>query len=597
MTRPGRDRDASRQGRRGDGTLRRRPDRLDGASVDVAVVGGGIFGLCIAWDAAHRGLSVALVERDDFGHATSANHFKVAHGGIRYLQHLDLVRTRRSCRERSALLRIAPHLVEPLPILMPTFGHGRRGREVLRMGCGLYDLLTLDRNRGIRDDARRIPSSRHVSATDATDAFPDLEDPDLTGGSIFYDGQIYNPPRLALAFAKSASEAGAQLLNYAEVDGLLRDGSRVAGVEVRDRLSGRRVRVGADVVVNATGPWASGLLRNLTDLPAADCLPELTFSRDVAMVVRRQVHPDLGLAVPVSTRDADAVLDRGGRHLFLLPWRDRTLVGVWHRVCDSGPDHVEVSEREIDAYLREANRSYPGLELDRSDVCQVQAGLVLFGDEEEQPDDGHAFGKRSVVVDHRRRHGLGGLVTVVGVRATAARGVASEVVDVAGRQLDAEPPPSRTETVPLRGAQFDTIAELVDQIREVTGLDPDSGPCRALARNYGSEFSRVWALCEDDPDLERPIGRSNVLEAEVVHAVRREMARTLEDVVLRRTELGTACPPPVAELRRTADLLANELGWDEERTESEIAGMQAFFRERGSVRHYGDRDAPAPRRD
>lgn len=573
--------------------LHRRPDRLDGAHVDLAVVGGGIFGVCVAWDAALRGLSVALLERGDFGQATSANHFKVAHGGVRYLQHLDLPRLRRSCRERSALLRTAPHLVSPLPILMPAFGHGRRGRAVLRLGLGLYDLLTLDRNRGIGDPARRVPASRHLSADEVRSAFPRLGASDLSGGSIFWDGQIHDPPRLALAYVKSAVEAGARVLNYAEVDGFLREGDRVAGIEARDRTTGRRLRLRADVVVNAAGPWAPELLRKRLDLPADASLPELTFSRDVALVVRRQLDPDLGLAVPLTDRDADAVLDRGGRHLFLLPWRDRTLVGVWHRVYDEPPDRVEVTESEIRRYVRQANRAHPGLDLDREDVCHVNAGLVLFGDAEAQPDEGHAFGKRSVVLDHRREHGLAGLVTVVGVRATEARGVAARVVDAARRQIDADAGRAPTGSVPLCGGRFDTMASLLEEAADVTGLDPGSARCRSLARRYGSELPAVWSLCRENPDRARSLAGSGVVEAEVVHAARREMAVTLADVVLRRTGLGTACPPSPEALRRAAELLAAEQGWDEERTAAELAGMRSFLRERGSVRSYG-RASPSP---
>lgn len=575
--------------------LTRRPARLDGAEVDVAVVGGGIFGVCVAWDAALRGLSVALLERGDFGHATSANHFKVAHGGIRYLQHLDVVRARRSSRERSALLRIAPHLVAPLPILMPAFGHGRRGVELLRLGCRLHDLLTADRNRGIDDPSRRIPSSRRVSPRDVREAFPALDRPDLTGGSVFYDGQIYNPPRLALAFVKSAAAAGARVLNYAEVDGFLRDSSRVTGVEARDRLSGRKLEVRAGVVVNAAGPWAPRLVDDLLDVPGGPSPARFTFSRDVALVVRRQLHPGMGVAVPASTRDADAVLDRGARHLFFLPWRRRTLVGVWHRVYRAPPDRVEVTGEEVERYLQEANRAYPGLDLDTSDVCQVNAGLVLFGDPDDQPEDGHAFGKRSAVVDHQRDHGLGGLVTVVGVRATAARRVASEVVDVAERQLDAPTRPAPTDTVPLAGAHFDSFASLAERIGGVTGLDPGSRRCLSLARNYGSEFPHVWSLVDEvSRDAGRADGPPSLTRAEILHAIRREMAVTLEDVLLRRTEIGTACPPDEAAIEAAAELLVHELGRDGDRVAEEVAEMRAFFGRRGAIRRYGDAAPTAP---
>ena len=201
---------------------------------DVVVVGGGIFGACAAWDAALRGLSVLLLERGDFGEATSANAYKFVHGGMRYLQQLDLVRLWESSDERSALLRIAPHLVYPLPIAMPTYGHGMRGKEVLRAGFAAYELLTARRNRGIQDARRRIPRARFLSRDAILGEFPDLPTDGLTGAALFADAQVYNMPRLTLGFVRAAQEAGAAAVNYAEVTRFVQDGGRVAGVEVHD---------------------------------------------------------------------------------------------------------------------------------------------------------------------------------------------------------------------------------------------------------------------------------------------------------------------------------------------------------------------------
>ena len=194
---------------------------------DLVVVGGGIFGICVAWDAALRGLSVALVEQTDFAHAASANCFKIIHGGIRYIQHGDLYRIRESSHERSAWLRIAPHLVSPLPIAIPAYGNGFRGKALLRAGMGLYDLITWDRNQGIDDPGQRIPASYSISRQECLDRFPGLDSTGLTGAMIFHDGQMYSAPRLALSCLKSAVEAGAVAANYVEGIGLARHGNRV----------------------------------------------------------------------------------------------------------------------------------------------------------------------------------------------------------------------------------------------------------------------------------------------------------------------------------------------------------------------------------
>ena len=241
--------------------MHRRIDDLDARQFDLLVIGGGIFGACAAWDATLRGLSVALVEQHDFGAGTSANSFKMVHGGIRYLQHADVPRLRASCHERSAMLRVAPHLVTPLPIVVPTYGHGRAGKELLGAGMLLYDLLTIDRNRGIADRSRRIPVSRFLQAEEVLRLFPGVAEHALTGAAVFCDGQMYNPPRLVLAFIRAAAERGAVTLNYAEATALRREGNAVQGARVRDRVTGASVEVRARAVLNAGGPWVPWFMR------------------------------------------------------------------------------------------------------------------------------------------------------------------------------------------------------------------------------------------------------------------------------------------------------------------------------------------------
>src|SRR5512132_2542109 len=218
---------------------------------DLVVVGGGICGAAVAWDAAQRGLAVALLERADFSGATSADSLKVVHGGIRYLQHLDVARVRQSARERSALLRVAPHLVHPRPIAVPTYGHGMAGGEVLWAGFRLLSLLTADRNRGIADPDRHIPGARLISRREALEWFPGLEPKRLTGAGVFWDGQMYNPPRLVWAFVRSAISAGATAANWCEVESIRHAGGRVSGVVARDALTDDRFDVRGRVIVNA----------------------------------------------------------------------------------------------------------------------------------------------------------------------------------------------------------------------------------------------------------------------------------------------------------------------------------------------------------
>src|SRR5450755_1253588 len=259
--------------------------RMSGQEFDVLVIGGGAFGAAAAWDAALRGLNVAIIEQADFGAGASAECFKMVHGGIRYLQHADVRRLRASCAERTALLRIAPHLVNPLPIVIPTYGHGRQGKAFLAAGMLAYDLLTIGKNSGISDPKRHIAGTRLVSKNQILDLFPELEQRSLSGGAVFEDGQMYNTARLVLAFVKSAANRGAIAANYTEALRFLWDGKRVCGVRARDRVDGNDFDIRAKLVLNAAGPWADYLLRDTDKFG-----PHIrgAFSRDACFFVNRK---------------------------------------------------------------------------------------------------------------------------------------------------------------------------------------------------------------------------------------------------------------------------------------------------------------------
>jgi len=546
--------------------MKRNLQEMKGKEYDLVIVGGGIFGACAAWDAAGRGLKVALLEKKDFSHATSANHLKMVHGGIRYLQHGDVVRVWESCRERTALLKIAPHLVRPLPIVMPTYGRGRRGKTILRIGVTLYDLLTLDRNRRIADESRRIPGGRLITRQETLKHFPGIEDRGLTGAAVFYDAQMYSPQRIAISFLRSAASAGADIANYIEATGFLKREGRITGVRAKDTLTGEEVEVRGTIVLNTAGPWAARLLENGMDLRLA---PMPVFSRDVCFVVSRRLSGEYALACQTRTQDADAILSRGGRHLFLAPWRGRTLIGVWHGVYKGAPDEVSVTEEELNAFLDETNAAYPGLSLSRTDVTMVNFGLILFEDTRKGGAE-ISFGKRSLLIDHADSHRIDGLVTLIGVRATTARGMAEKTVNLVFRKLGRRPPVSETETTPIFGGRIAQFDDFLNGAVEQRPYGLDREVLEPLIRNYGSEYPGVLKYIGENPEWARPLGNSTVLKAEVVHAVREEMAERIGDVVFRRTDFGTGGHPGEEALQECARTMASLLGWDGNRVREEI---------------------------
>lgn len=559
--------------------MRRDLTALQGGEFDLVVIGGGIFGACAAWDAAQRGLSVALIERSDFGAATSANSYKVVHGGIRYLQHGDLARVRASSAERRALLRMAPHLVRPLPIVVPTYGSGMRGRLALRAGLALYDAVTPDRNRGITDPDQQIPSARMLTRSETVALFPGLDTEGLTGSGMFADGQLQDPPRLVLAIVRSAAALGAIPANYVEATGLLRQGSKVVGVAARDVLSEAPFEIRARVVLNAAGPYAEAFLQASLGLPLK---PPGTYSRDVCFVVPKPwVHPTHALAVQGRTRDPDAILSRGERHLFVAPWRNCTLIGTWHRVHTGHPDQLEVTEEEVATFLDEVNGGYADLDLSLDDISMVNFGLVPFG---QNPDAAAhlRYGHRSRVVDHRAMHGLDNLVSLIGVRFTTGRREAERAVDLVLSKLGAAKPGaayprSRTMETPVVGGDIPDWQAFLEGL----AVDPSSAVGRderlQLAQSYGTEAPAVLALVRPDEGAEPPAQRSALLGARIRYAVQEEMAMNLADIIFRRTDLGTARHPGRAVLESCARHLGDALGKPASRMETEIAEVEDHF--------------------
>ena len=556
--------------------MKDRRNELADRKFDILVIGAGMFGACIAWSAALRGYSVAVIDKGDFANATSSNHYKFIHGGIRYLQHLDLVRLRESSRERSALVRIAPHLAYPMPVIFPTYGHGRRGKGLMRGAMLAYDMLTLDRNLGIDDPTRRTPNGSVLGREQVLSLFPGIPKNGLTGAAVFYDGQMYNPARLVLAFLRSAVSKDAIVSNYVQADRLIRENGQIVGCEATDGLSGNQFQIRARMVVNAAGPWGHRFLQHDSKLAPK---PEPSFSRDLAFVIKKSVCPTHALGCQTVSMDSDSIMDRGGRHLFLVPWRGMTLVGVWHQFTHGHPDGICVAREELQNYIDEINSSYGDLDLCVDDITMINTGHILFGSESAQGSEKeHSFAKRSLVIDHAK-DGVEGIVTVVGARATVARGTAEKTMNLIQRKLGEKVSRSNTEKERIYGGKFESFGALVETIRAQLPSESKHA-ATAIAHNYGAEFSAVFE-CASDAALQQTIGRSNVIGAEAIHAVRHELAKSLADVVLRRTELGTGGDPGDEAVQETARIVRGEFGWNDEEMRAQVKSVQDILRQRG----------------
>jgi glycerol-3-phosphate dehydrogenase len=556
--------------------MRRQLENLSEREFDLVVVGGGVYGAAIAWDGSLRGLSVALVERDDFGSGTSFNNAKTVHGGLRYLQHADFRRMRESIRERSILMRIAPHLVHPLPFGVPTYRDFLRSRAALGLALLLNDLVSWDRNRN-GDPTQRIPGSRLISREQCLELAPGIPREGLTGAAVWYDCHMHNSDRMTLAFVRSAVEAGAVAANHLEVIGFLRHGERVRGVRARDALGGDEIEIRARVVVNAAGPWVDRVLRLLDSRPRP---PLFIPSKAMNLITRPLLAGTaLGLSSPKAGRDRDAWIEKGWRFIAVIPWRESSLIGTRHSRFAGEPDDLESKEQDIEGFLAEINQAYPAAKLQREDVRLVHRGLLPMAANPSSGDEVRLL-KQYRIEDHRRE-GIRGLLTVVGVKYTTARDVAEKTVSRVFTLLERSPPRSRSRDTRLYGGNVERFADFMESeaSRRPYGLSPEV--VRHLVRSYGSAYPEVLRAIEDGRQWAEPVREGSlVIKAEIRYAVREEMALKLSSAVLRRTELGSAGHPGRKGLETAAELMGAELGWSAARREQEIDEVESFYRRR-----------------
>jgi glycerol-3-phosphate dehydrogenase len=534
---------------------------------DVLVIGGGVTGAGVALDAATRGYSVALVEKRDYAAGTSSRSSKLVHGGLRYLQNFDLGLVREALLERQLNVALAPHLVKPLPLVVPSF-EGARPDRLLGLGLNMYDVMAVERlrrrrGRDVNADGKEDWSpARHriVSGEEITSLVPALGDRAPTSGYLFYDCQT-DDVRLVLTILQEAVRFGAVTANGLEASGLLEEGGRATGARVLDARTGVEIEIRAANVVNATGVWADRLrpeeLRDEAEVPV------IRPSRGTHIIV-----PDHRLPLNGAGAIAPAA---GGRTIFVLPWLGGTLIGTTDNDFDGDIEHVRPAGGDVD-YLLAATNEFFQTDLEREDIAGAYAGvrpLISTGDP-----------KKSVDISRKAElyETSSGMVTITGGKLTTWRRMAKMTVDRIVER-DGRDAPCRTHEIPL-GMEVDPQA-----LPRVEGI-PEAGYAHLAAR-YGHTATDILTIAGERGELAEPIvdGHPDLL-AEAVHAVRREQAQTVGDVLLRRTRLALVAARKVTEpaaALRVAATVGAELGWDETRRRSEAEAFLAEAADEGVV--------------
>lgn len=487
-----------------------------------------------------RGLKVLLIDKGDVASGTSSSSTRLIHGGLRYLEHFEFGLVRESLRERETLLRIAPHLVRPLQLVVPIYKHGRRGPLVIRAGLIVYDLLSVGKS---------LPQHRMLSRAKTLEYLPDLKSNGLVGGAVFYDCQVEFAERLVLENVLAAEEEGAEVLTYAKATRIDSD-----GVEFIHGDSQEPTFVGARVIVNASGPWIDSVLSN-TRLKSQRLIGGTKGSHIVVPPFKN-----------APTRAVYVEAETDGRPFFVIPWRTNYLIGTTDVRFESDPDEVNCESWEVDYLLKETNSIFPDAKLGRDDICYVYSGvrpLALTKDNDEQ-----SITRRHFIREHEQ---LPNLLSIVGGKLTTYRNLAQECVDLVFKKIGKVPPRCRTHEVQLPGA---TATPVENEAEKMISNWPSVVRDR-LYSIYGTRISDLATLCVARPELAEPFSKSeDAIAAEILYSFKSEFAATLSDCLLRRMMIGLNCDHGSDDARAAARIAQQAFGWSDKRVNHELGDFR-----------------------
>ncbi|MEL7449491.1 MAG: glycerol-3-phosphate dehydrogenase/oxidase [Pseudomonadota bacterium] len=545
-------------------------DALASQQFDLVIVGGGITGACLAYDATTRGLKTALVERRDFGHATSSASSKLLHGGIRFLQQFRVDKVRESAFERVYFQNLVPHLCRYVPFVIPTFSGLKEGKAFLGAGAMAYTMISAGQNGKAKFRHSKVPLPRLASRAELNTLLPWMgDDWPATGGLVLPECHMRSSERVTLALIQAAAQAGCVVCNYSTVSGVTQAGGKVTGVTV---TTGEQppFAVRGSAVANCAGPWLSRIA-GVGD----DANPITSYFRGSHLVLKNW-KLDCAVALPTEQKIA-GVAGRGGRHVFLIPWRDHVLLGTSYARHGEDLDDVHATAEDRDQLLGAVNAALGGRSVSEDDIAHTWSGLYPITAEEVK-NDTYQGASDYIVTDHGKAGGLKNYFSMFGAKYTTARKLAELGCNAVVRSLgtSAGPCKTRTATVPVADvADPDAYcARITGQFAPLVDVDT----VHHLFHNYGTALEAVLALVAERPELAKPLGaaRANI-GAEAVYCAREEMIEHLDDFVFRRTGIGTIGNPGAAMLATCGKLVGGELNWSAPRIQAEVAATTARF--------------------
>ncbi|MFO7842192.1 MAG: glycerol-3-phosphate dehydrogenase/oxidase [Bacteroidales bacterium] len=527
---------------------------------DIIIIGGGITGASVAYEAASRGLKTALFEKGDFGEATSAATSKLIHGGLRYLKNMEFGLVRESLTERRILENIAPNLVYPLPFMIPTYSNLKNNKQILFIGMLLYDILSFDKA-FTWDKSKKLPFHRTIGAKKTRNLEPCIKDDKLTGSSIYYDCQNINPERLTLEILKSAMHYGAQAANYAKVESLIKEGDTIKGVKVKDLITHSEHEYTADLTINCTGPWTDIVL-NATDEKQASN-HHIRRSEGIHIITKK-----------LCNKHAVTMMTKSGRHIMLMPWRNHSLIGTTDKEYKGNPDDYKITKESIRELIDEMNENYGIKKLNYEDVLFAYGGLRPLVDN--QTEASYESSRKYEITDHKKE-GLDGLITVEGGKYTTSRNLAVHLVNKITKKLHKKVAKSISKKNYLVNSDIKNMESFIKQLA-LRYPSFSEATINYVGRNYGLQCHTIFRLALHDKSLARVLTQDGEILAEVVYVIKKELAFSLADIFFRRTGIGTLGYPGDETFTKVVETAKDYLNWDDNKTKEEVDNVMNIFR-------------------
>jgi len=539
--------------------LKRHIEELTGKKFDLIIVGGGITGAAVAYIAAARGLSVALFEKEDYGGATSAATSKLIHGGLRYLANMEIRLVRESLRERRILGNIAPNFVYPLPFVLPNYKKWKGNIWKMLAGMYLYDFLSYDK-KDTWDKSKRLQNHRLISHSKTIRLEPNLKMENLRNSFYFFDYQSIFPERLTLAFIKSAAEYGARVSNYSPVEAFKYDSeNRITGVEVKDLFSGETKNVYADLIVNCGGTWADKILGMATKKEFQ--VHKIKRSEGIHIITDK-----------IAGNHVVSLQREDGGHMMIMPWRDHSLIGTTDKEYDGDPDEYCVSRESINDVIQAVNDNF-GKKISFKDIKHAYGGLRPLVDD--QTKSSYQTSRKYEVYDDAA-DGIEGMITVEGGKFTTSRSLAREVLNMVAMKLNRTLSDPVSDNLYLSGCEIRDMKQFMIR-QHLNYTDFSKQTIEYVSRNYGTDSDVIFQIARDDPRYAEVVSHDGEILAEIVYAIKYESAKTLKDIMLRRTGTGTLGNPGKDIIDKITAVAVEMLNWDSKRIEEETDSLMKVY--------------------